>query len=382
MFWGLILKQGKKYSKVVEQDFHLTHAALDLSASSGDVQVMLTSDDITYLLCTLNKSMAQVHLDHQFAAGDEISFATKGQGVVHLSGSVLPDEFGDMDGDEEDEEDDEMEMEANGDSKARSAKQAAKIKVAKEIASGKVPAEESDEDDATFTESMVEEALPNGDEEGDDDDDDDEDDDDEDDEEEDGDDDEMDDDDDDDDDDEEDDDEEDDDDEEEDEEKQKQQKKAAGKPTKQQGKESAKPVAANDSKGSLNGNASAKEAPKKQEQQKGATRTLQDGLIVEDLKVGTGTEAKPGKKVAVYYEGRLKANNKVFDSTNKGAGLKFNLGRGEVIKGWDLGVAGMKVGGKRRLVIPHKLAYGNKGSPPVIPPCSTLVFEVELKKVF
>lgn len=136
-----------------------------------------------------------------------------------------------------------------------------------------------------------------------------------------------------------------------------------------------------------NGKASSKELKKEdksagQKDEAGKTRTLQGGLVVEDLKVGGGVEAKPGKKVAVYYEGRLKKNNKVFDSASKGPGFKFALGRGEVIKGWDLGVAGMKVGGKRRLTVPHQLAYGTRGSPPVIPPNSTLVFDVELKNVF
>ncbi|XP_049290691.1 46 kDa FK506-binding nuclear protein [Anopheles funestus] len=368
MFWGLILKPGKKYSKVVEQDFHLTHAALDLTDSSENVQVMLTTENITYLLCTLNKAIPQVVLDQEFATGDEISFATKGQGVVHLTGNVLPDGMDDMDDEEdemEDEEEEEM-MAANG--KPRSAKQAAQVKVAKKIAAGEV-SDESDEDDATFTESMLDDSAANGvDDEDDDDDDDEEDDgqsdDDDDDEDEDG--------------GEEEDEEDDDDDEEEDDEDEEEEEDEH--PKAKQAKLS------NDAK-AVNGNAkSAKEAPKKpeqqQEQKKGGMRTLADGLMVEDIKVGTGPEAKPGKKIAVYYEGRLKANNKVFDSTSKGPGLKFSLGRGEVIKGWDLGVAGMKVGGKRRLVIPHKLAYGAKGSPPVIPPCSTLVFEVELKKVF
>uniref|UniRef100_A0A182X3S0 FK506-binding protein n=1 Tax=Anopheles quadriannulatus TaxID=34691 RepID=A0A182X3S0_ANOQN len=376
MFWGLILKPGKKYSKVVEQDFHLTHAALDMSDSSGDVQVMLTSENITYLLCTLNKAIPQVQLNQEFATGDEISFATKGTGVVHLTGNVLPDEMDMEDMGDEEEDDEELEDEeeedvpaANGNSKARTAKEVAKAKVAKKIAAGEV-SEGSDAEDATFSESMHDDsAIVNG---AEDDDDDDEEDDDDSDDDEDVEDEEEDD----DDDDEEDD---DDDDEEDDEEDEEDEDEDVKQPKAKQAK------LANDGKAAVNGNAkAAKEAPKKQEQQqqKGGMRTLQDGLMVEDLKVGNGPEAKPGKKIAVYYEGRLKSNNKVFDSTNKGPGLKFALGRGEVIKGWDLGVAGMKVGGKRRLVIPHKLAYGTKGSPPVIPPCSTLVFEVELKKVF
>lgn len=84
-------------------------------------------------------------------------------------------------------------------------------------------------------------------------------------------------------------------------------------------------------------------------------------------------------QVQVYYVGRLKTNNKVFDATTQGPGFKFRLGKGEVIKGWDIGVSGMKVGSKRRISIPPNLAYGSRGCPPAIPPNATLVFEVELK---
>lgn len=131
-----------------------------------------------------------------------------------------------------------------------------------------------------------------------------------------------------------------------------------------------------------NGKASSKEQKKdKQSPKEGGQKTLQGGVQINDLKPGQGPEAKAGKKVSVYYEGRLKSNNKVFDSAKGGAGFKFKLGGGDVIKGWDVGVVGMKVGGKRRITIPPHMAYGQKGSPPVIPPNSTLVFDVELKHV-
>ena len=120
----------------------------------------------------------------------------------------------------------------------------------------------------------------------------------------------------------------------------------------------------------------------KPQQEEGKIQKMQGGLVVQDLKTGGGAEAKLGKKIQVYYEGRLKTNNKIFDSTKAGPGFKMTLGRGEVIKGWDIGLAGMKVGGKRRLTIPPGLAYGQKGSPPVIPQNATLVFDVELKNVF
>jgi FK506-binding nuclear protein len=102
-------------------------------------------------------------------------------------------------------------------------------------------------------------------------------------------------------------------------------------------------------------------------------KTLQNGLVIEDITVGTGAKAKAGKRVGVRYIGRLAKNGKVFDQNTKGAVFKFNLGKGEVIKGWDLGVNGMNVGGVRRLTIPSNLAYGSRGAPPDIPPNSTLV---------
>jgi hypothetical protein len=106
-------------------------------------------------------------------------------------------------------------------------------------------------------------------------------------------------------------------------------------------------------------------------------------LIKEDLVPGTGAEAKDGDKVKVNYTGRLLKTNLMFD-TSIGPGKKpfeFQLGKGSVIKGWDQGVVGMKVGGKRKLTIPSRLGYTDKGSPPKIPGKATLVFEVELLSV-
>jgi FKBP-type peptidyl-prolyl cis-trans isomerase len=105
-------------------------------------------------------------------------------------------------------------------------------------------------------------------------------------------------------------------------------------------------------------------------------------LEVQDLVVGNGREAKTGDAVHVQYTGTL-TNGKKFDSSYDHGGdpFKFTLGKGEVIKGWDQGVAGMKVGGKRRLRIPADLGYGEKGSPPTIPGGAGLVFEVELVSI-
>jgi FKBP-type peptidyl-prolyl cis-trans isomerase FkpA len=108
----------------------------------------------------------------------------------------------------------------------------------------------------------------------------------------------------------------------------------------------------------------------------GKGKTTATGLQYWDIKPGTGAEATLGKKVEVYYTGWF-TNGKMFDSSGKRP-FPFSLGAGQVIKGWDEGVAGMKVGGKRQLRIPPELAYGAKGYPGVIPPNSTLVFDVEL----
>jgi FKBP-type peptidyl-prolyl cis-trans isomerase FkpA len=101
-------------------------------------------------------------------------------------------------------------------------------------------------------------------------------------------------------------------------------------------------------------------------------------LQIEEVVVGTGTPATPGVTVDVHYTGWLTDGQKFDSSLDRGKPFSFKLGAGQVIKGWDQGVTGMQVGGKRRLTIPHQLAYGERGVPGAIPPRATLVFEVEL----
>ena len=108
------------------------------------------------------------------------------------------------------------------------------------------------------------------------------------------------------------------------------------------------------------------------------SQILANGLRITDLEVGTGPEAVAGQTVVVHYRGTLE-NGKQFDASyDRGKPFSFPLGRGQVIKGWDEGVQGMKVGGKRKLVIPPELGYGTRGAGGVIPPNATLIFEVEL----
>jgi FKBP-type peptidyl-prolyl cis-trans isomerase FkpA len=109
--------------------------------------------------------------------------------------------------------------------------------------------------------------------------------------------------------------------------------------------------------------------------------TMPDGLKYTDDQVGTGAEAQTGKTVSVHYTGWLLDGTKFDSSKDRNQPFSFPLGGGQVIKGWDEGVAGMKVGGKRTLVIPPDLGYGARGAGGVIPPNATLKFEVELLDV-
>ncbi|CAD7084269.1 unnamed protein product [Hermetia illucens] len=329
MFWGLSLKANKKYTQTISKPFHVSQAALDITNSSDEpVQVILTWDKSNYILCTLRKGKTeQVPLDLNFSEGDEISFTAQGGGNVHLAGYFMTDpDIMYEDSDSEQESADDLDL-TDGKDLEESPKNNKKAKNAGQLkrkAEDK-PIESSDEEDES------------ADEEDDDDDDEDE---------------------------------EDEEDESESEEEEKQQ------PKKKQ------PKLDKSKENLVNGKAQQpKEKKVQNEKPKGGEKTLQGGVKIEDIQVGGGQEARPGKKVQVYYEGRLKSNNKVFDSSKQGAGFKFILGRGEVIKGWDIGVAGMKIGGKRRITCPPNMAYGARGSPPVIPPNSTLVFDVELKGV-
>ena len=110
------------------------------------------------------------------------------------------------------------------------------------------------------------------------------------------------------------------------------------------------------------------------------SKITESGLIIADIAVGEGDQAKQGQTVTVNYTGTLE-NGDQFDTSIGRAPFSFPLGAGRVIKGWDEGVVGMKVGGKRRLTIPPELGYGSRGAGNVIPPNATLIFEIELLKV-
>ncbi|XP_022824505.1 46 kDa FK506-binding nuclear protein [Spodoptera litura] len=412
MFWGLIMEPNKRYTQVVEKPFHISQAAMDISTGDNDpCQVMVVVDGKNFLVCTLQKGkIIQVPLDLYFKSGDAVSFLTNGKCNVHLTGYLDPEFEEDLE-DEEDAEEEEEEEEApplvpaKNKRKLENANDATankKAKPDKKAGKNTAPAAESDSDDDDEdqlqkfldgedidTDENDESFKMNTSAEGDDSDeeDDDEEEEDEDDEEE--------------------------DDEEEAEEAPKKKKKqpaAEQDSTLDTSKESVDMSKLSKSqkrrlKKKLQQQAKQQpqvngvDKPKKEEPQQKAEKKkpeakkeeapaekkekkqIAGGVSIEDLKVGSGPVAKAGKVVMVYYEGRLKQNNKMFDNCVKGPGFKFRLGSKEVISGWDVGIAGMKVGGKRKIVCPPAMAYGAKGSPPVIPPNSTLVFEVELKNV-
>uniref|UniRef100_A0A1I8PI51 FK506-binding protein n=1 Tax=Stomoxys calcitrans TaxID=35570 RepID=A0A1I8PI51_STOCA len=381
MFWGLNLKPNRKYSQTTEKSFHISQAALDSESSQGGpTQIWISSENQRFLICTLRKEVCeQVMLDLNFAAGNEICFQSIGNGNVALSGYVIEDDMSDdfMNGDEEEDEevdsdDEEVEQDLR---QALNAKKAQKNKKAEKAKPKAVAAnEEEDDDDEDDSDFDAENPGAEDDDAEDDDEDDDEDEDD--------------------DDDDDDDDEEEDEDESEDEEVQQPKAKQPklDKPEKQQNgvaKQKEQPPTEKKSKKEKKEQKQKEQQQQQQQQQNkqdkqqkaGGERSLSGGVKVVDIRVGNGPEAKPGKSSQVYYEGRLLSNNKVFDSVKTGAGFKFRLGRGEVIKGLDVGVVGMKVGGKRRITCPPHMAYGSRGSPPTIPPNSTLVFEVELRGV-
>ncbi|KAK7116010.1 46 kDa FK506-binding nuclear protein-like isoform X2 [Littorina saxatilis] len=426
MFWGVTLDGGKRYSQTVDKPFHLSMAALESNAhvsdSSRHVQVMLQHDSAEFLLCTLGHgNVLQQQLDLSFSRDEAVTFFLNGGGVVHLTGSLIeelddefPDDYddGDVDSDlempqlVEAEDDDSEEVDSDWEPPPGS-----KRKILEELRSkGKRlklsemndDEEESDEEfDSSFIDEDVEEEEEGSDEDED--------------EEEEG-----------------------------DEDSILEQirvkssksqkspkttevsskkskklnssveatpdtsKKAKNKTPKSEKANKSATQAAEEALTNGAGDATKKKKKKKkknknkteentQEKQPeeeasgesaspkltpapGKKRTVAGGIVVEDVKIGHGPEAKPGKNVSVYYVGTLAKNTKRFDSCLKGKPFRFRIGRGEVIKGWDTGLIGMKVGGKRKLTVPPSQGYGNSRQGP-IPPGSTLVFDVEMKAV-
>jgi len=429
VFWGLVIKPGKRYETEVQEPFRITKACIEPStAKDGKVTSVYVECDNNeeFILANLNLKNFNESLDLSFNAGEKICFKVDGSGTVHMTGNLVEDipESGDpfehlnMDDSSEDdseamEDSEEETVEAGDKIKEVSEKEASKLKRKQdqEDQGKKKKTKVTENGDSTMdttlgdlddTENFAEEEDSEESEDDDSDEadttgaaasDDDSDDD-----------------------------EEDSSSEEEEEEEESPKKKVespvkkdvktpkqaqepksktpkvdAKTPSKQDDKSKTPKVDTKITNQETKTSKQESKTPKSEKNPKkesngvdqsktpGKTpmRFLKGGIQIEDLKVGSGPEAKNGSKVGLYYEGRLKTNNKMFDAATEKQGkpFPFKLGKGEVIKGWDIGVLGMKVGGKRRMIIPPKMAYGVNGAPPSIPPNSTLVFEVECRYV-
>lgn len=344
---GLQVEPKRKYVKIVDVPFRLTNVALGPSCKEGESATLLVSSapQEEYAICTLvGGKVFQHQTDLEFGVGDEISFflncSAGFDSVLHLTGINMEEPYGSGESDEFDSEDDDEEFDNEENSS------------------------DMDEDDEDSDEGNEVEELSGSDEEQ----------------------------------------------EGSEEEEEESEEEQPVKPAAKQN------VASPNDKRSLNNaaavaaaapnkkNKPAEQPQKQQPQQQAAqkkaaepqakqqpaqkpaakasapeesAKTLPNGLIIEDLKKGNGKPVKAGQKVSVAYVGKLK-NGKVFDSCNENKPFKFTLGRQQVIKGWDLGLEGMSVGGKRKLVIPAALAYGSKSPGAGIPPNAELTFEVSL----
>ncbi|XP_052792775.1 46 kDa FK506-binding nuclear protein-like [Mya arenaria] len=416
MFWALVLESGQRYSQTVEKGFHISMAALELSNDAdeqkkkGHISVMGASDKGEFLLCSLNhKSVFQQALDLNFNEGENVTFFINGHGTIHLTGYQL-DEDEDFDAEdllasdlEEEEEDvsdsdDEAPELVEGKRKKKPDITMAKKKMKWLTPEDNVSDDSDkdsdeeldddddgdDDDDFLNDESFLDMEAEEGDS----------------------------------------------DEEEESEEeevtpakkkkeqqktpKDKKDKKTPGKETpknkskeeqktptvtpggdaettsakkkkkKKKNKQAGETPKANGEGGQAQTpklDQSQSKTPKSKEQSKTPKKqVLAGGTIMEEIRVGDGPAVKKGKMAHMYYVGKLQKDGRQFDSCLHGKPFRFRLGKGEVIKGWDVGVDGMKIGGKRRLTVPPQAGYGNQRSGP-IPPNSTLVFEVELKNV-
>ena len=348
-FWGCVLEPNKVYKNAVEEDFRITMATLNADASSnikdGRISVVLQCDEHVFTLCNLLPGkIEQQPIDITFTAGEVISFEVKGDcGVSLLGNYVLPimedddsecdSEHGSEDIIDLDEEELAAYKRALEEASDIDEEELAAVKRALEEGDESVSEEDEEEDSDVDEEELAayKRALEEGDKTT----------------------------------------------SEEEEvvvDKKQQKPKAA-----QQQKDATKKRTAPEP-------ATAPEKKAKVEEEKNndaaeKKRTLPSGLIIEDKVIAKGgARAKNGKRLSMRYVGRLQ-NNKIFDQNTKGKPFSFILGRGEVIKGWDIGLQGMQVGGTRRLTIPAALAYGKSGAPPDIPSNATLIFDVKLLDV-
>ncbi|KAJ2490473.1 peptidylprolyl isomerase fpr3 [Coemansia sp. RSA 2050] len=352
-FWGLKIVPGKTYTQTVDAAFRVSNASLSEEiANQSRTSVVLTVHQKRFVLCSLTPGkIEQQTLDITLSEGEEITFETTGDNEIHLVGNFIAEED-DSDDDmygssgEEDGEDidfDNITPEELQDLINRGMIDPSALQLGDDDSDEDYDSEDAETDDRIREvteeeeeelagEAMSEEEEPVV------------------------------------------------------EVKIKKQADKKRKPVEEEKEQPATP--AKQSKKAKQAEkkakqqaeaAAASEKPKQNDKAKAKAKatTLQGGVVVETKTEGSGALAKKGQRVGMYYIGKL-TNGKVFDQNTKGKPFWFRLGAGEVIKGWDTGIIGMKKGEERRLTIPGPMAYGSRGAPPDIPPHATLIFDIRL----
>lgn len=348
MFWGLIMEPHKQYDQEIKTPFHLSMASLDMQvADDTPAQIMIKKDNVNYLLCTLKKNKVwQVPLDLNFEKGHKVTFLFNGTGRVHLTGYEIFDysDIEESDSSEEEEEEEQVPNEKGKKRKAELLKGTKKEKLAKQEF---VSEDDNQDENFQFSEDdSISDYLDETDDDNDDS-------------------------------------------YSEEEDKVKQEKPAKSRKyekmeienQQQQKKQKNK---RDDKQNKINSETKqdqlSKKQKKKMEKEKNQDRKkiLVGNVEVEELKIGDGPVATTNKLLTINYTGFIESSDKLIAARD---GVKVRLFKGTMLKGMSIGIAGMRVGGRRLITIPPAMGYGAKGYPPVIPPNTTLVYRVELINV-
>ncbi|KAI9500088.1 hypothetical protein BX070DRAFT_230737, partial [Coemansia spiralis] len=349
-FWALKIAPGHTYTQTVDASFRVSNAALGLNTANEDsrTSVVVTVDGKSFVLCSLTPGkIEQQPLDIWLSEGEEITFESQGDNEIHLTGNFInEEEEEDEESADEDDDGDMLGLEYFSPEELQEMVKEGLVDPSKlldlESEGSDDPDYDSDDAEAdglireiTSDEEreLADEAMSSEEEEP-----------------------------------------------KPEPVKEVKIKKQAQKKRKAEAAAAAATAAEEEEAANRKKVKKAETESKKKEEvkkEKAATKTLAGGVVAEIQKEGTGAVVKKGARVGMYYIGKL-TNGKVFDKNVKGKPFWFRLGAGEVIKGWDVGIVGMKKGGERRLTIPAAMAYGKRGAPPDIPPNATLVFDIRL----
>lgn len=342
--WGLVVAAGKSYSQTVDVPFRVSGASLGPAPENQErATLMIRVGQSEFALCSLIPgSIEQAPLDLVCQVGEAITFYVNGLNSFHLTGNYIQDDMGqdgemaygydDFSEDDEDEyedgEDDEDDVEDVDDEEDMDDEEDDEEEDSDEEDEipefpAKRPAKKEEFQQKKMKIEPVKKESPKKQEQ-----------------------------------------------------KKQNEKQVPEKKPAQDKKEPSSPK-----KQELKKEEAKKEQPKTQQPADAEKKKLPNGLVVQDVKIGSdGKKVKAGRKVGIYYIGKLN-NGKVFDKCQSGKPFTFSVGKGEVIKGMDLGVVGMALNGERKLTIPAELAYGKSGAPPSIPPNAQLTFEIKVVSI-